>query len=447
MCFHNVQPYQALRRRAYFAGVFMSALLAACGGGGGGSSTTTNSTTGTTTSANAIVGDSIAGSNVIAVSVDAGPAGSAYLANRLFTDVTICAPGTTTCQTLDHVLVDTGSTGLRVIASAITSTGLQNLTKLTGDTGKTLLNCVTFLDGSFAWGPVAYADVKLGGKTASNLPIQLVADSLVGSTSGYNSSASACSSSNSGIVKVTGTTSSDSTALGAKGILGIGHLKEDCGSACVTNTFFATQGYYYECTSTTGGSCAGTTPTKAPLAKQVKNPVPQFSGDNNGLAVVLPAISPSGAERATTLQGSIVFGVDTQANNSSAGATLLQLNSNGYITATLNSVTMQSSFLDTGSNGLFFDTSLSSCSGFYCPNTATTFKGTFKGTNNVSKDVSFDVKAAQFAIGYHVFPLLAGPLGKTTAFDGGLPFFFGRKVFMGIEGTSSSLGAGAYYGF
>ena len=443
MSFHKALRQRALRTCAQGAVALVTVLLAACGGGGGSSTTTTN----TTVSANAIVGDSIPGANVIAVSVDGGPAGSAYQANRLFTDVTICVPGTATCQTLDHVLVDTGSTGLRVIASAITNTGLQNLTKVTGDTGKTLLNCATFLDGTFAWGPVAYADVKLGSKTAGNLPIQLIADSLVGSTSGYNSSASACSSGSGGITKVTGTSPTDATALGAKGILGIGHLKEDCGAACVLSAFVSTQGYYYECATTSAGSCTSTVASKAPLGKQIKNPVPLFNGDNNGLAVVLPAISPAGAERATTLQGSIVFGVDTQANNSSAGATLLQLNSSGYFTATLNGVTMPASFLDSGSNGIFFDTGLNRCNGFYCPASATTFTGTLKGTNNVSKDVSFDIKTAQFATNYHVFPLLAGPLGKSNAFDGGLPFFFGRKVFVGIEGAASNLGAGAYYGF
>lgn len=432
----------ALQGRAHFAGLWMglvaALLLAACGGGGGGSTTTS-----TTISANAIMGDSIPGSNVITVTVDSGPDGSAYLANRLFTDVTICVPGTTTCQTLDHVLVDTGSTGLRIMAPAITTPALQSLPKVTGNTGKPLLNCAKFLDGSFAWGPVASVDVKLGGKTASNLSVQLIADSLVAGPSGYNSTASVCSG-GTGITKVIGATSSDTTALGAKGILGIGHLKEDCGNACVSSALL---GAYYECAVTSSGSCTSAATTTATLTKQVRNPVPLFNGDNNGLAVILPAITPAGAERATSLQGSIVFGVDTQSNNSSAGATLLQLNNSGYFTATINNVVMPVSFLDTGSNGLFFDTGLPQCSGFYCPANTTAFSAVFKGSNNLSKTTSFDVKAAQFAFNYHVFPLLAGPSPLSTSFDGGLPFFFGRKVFVGIEGTSSSLGSGAYYGF
>ena len=271
----------------------------------------------------------------------------------------------------------------------------------------------------------------------------MIADSLVTGASGYNSTAASCSG-GTGITKVIGTSSSDASALGAKGILGIGHLKEDCGNACVSSALL---GAYFECATTSSGSCTSTATSTAALVKQVRNPVPLFNSDNNGLAVILPAVTPAGAERATSLQGSIVFGVDTQSNNSSTGATLLQLNASGYFTATVNNVVMPASFLDTGSNGLFFDTGLPQCSGFYCPASTTTFSGTLKGSNNVSKSIAFDVKAAQFDFNYHVFPLLAGPLGKSTAFDGGLPFFFGRKVFVGIEGTSSSLGSGAYYGF
>jgi hypothetical protein len=49
---------------------------------------------------------------------DGGPSGDAI--NTLYTTVTICVPGTTTCQTIDNIQVDTGSYGLRVLASVLT---------------------------------------------------------------------------------------------------------------------------------------------------------------------------------------------------------------------------------------------------------------------------------------------------------------------------------------
>ncbi len=39
--------------------------------------------------------------------------------NMLQTSVTLCLPGTNTCQTIDGIQVDTGSQGLRVLASAL----------------------------------------------------------------------------------------------------------------------------------------------------------------------------------------------------------------------------------------------------------------------------------------------------------------------------------------
>ena len=43
------------------------------------------------------------------------------------------------------------------------------------------------------------------------------------------------------------------------------------------------------------------------------------------------------------------------------------------------------------------------------------------------------------------FDDLAGP--DTGDFDWGLPFFFGRKTFVGIEGQSSPGGAGPYWAY
>jgi hypothetical protein len=46
-----------------------------------------------------------------------------------------------------------------------------------------------------------------------------------------------------------------------------------------------------------------------------------------------------------------------------------------------------------------------------------------------------------------VFPSLAGPMGDGSSFDWGLPFFYGRRVFMGFDGMTSALGTGPYYAF
>src|SRR5438552_17467314 len=100
-------------RRIYLLALIQLTFLAACGGSGGGLLSSESS------------GQTIASAaaNVVTISVDAGPAaagGGAF--NIPYISVTICAPGSTTnCQTIDHIEVDTGSYGLRVISSVLNS--------------------------------------------------------------------------------------------------------------------------------------------------------------------------------------------------------------------------------------------------------------------------------------------------------------------------------------
>src|SRR5579863_253292 len=67
-------------------------------------------------------------SNVQPIAVDGGPVANVIYQNGAFTTVTICEPGTSTCQAIPGILVDTGSVGLRVLQSALTTIQLSPLT-------------------------------------------------------------------------------------------------------------------------------------------------------------------------------------------------------------------------------------------------------------------------------------------------------------------------------
>ena len=61
--------------------------------------------------------------NVVPISVNGGPLPTTnppIYANGAFASVQICAPCTCACQTIDNVLVDTGSFGLRLLGSQVT---------------------------------------------------------------------------------------------------------------------------------------------------------------------------------------------------------------------------------------------------------------------------------------------------------------------------------------
>ena len=407
--------------RAAALAVFITSVMSACGGGGGGGST---EATAPKEPAPALL------ANVLPVTVDAGPPESGYNVNRLYTSVTLCRPGDPTqCRTISHVLVDTGSTGLRILASALGPS--LNLSPLPGASGLPLLNCAQFVDNTFTWGPVVAADVMLGGKTARNVPMQLAGSPVFDPLSG------ACSS---------GTEMNTAATLGANGILGLGLFKEDCGTGCASVTG---NGFYYTCTD---AACTAAQPIQASLTQQLKQPVALFDTDNNGLMVQLPAVSPGGA---ASMTGSVIFGIATQPNNQLGTEALLTTDLRGYITTVLSGRSLNTSFLDTGSNALFFDSgSIAPCgvraSGFYCPTEPEALVATNVGVNGTRVAVPYAVDNAVNLFAsypFTVLPGLSGPIGNARTFDWGLPFFYGRRVFVGIQAQPSSLGTGPFYAF
>ncbi|HSR05585.1 MAG TPA: DUF3443 family protein, partial [Bryobacteraceae bacterium] len=237
------------------------ALLAACGGGSGSSSS------GGTTPPPVVTPPN----NVQSVVVDSGPSfnGQPIGANdELFTTVTICVPGTSTCQSIDHVLVDTGSSGLRLLGSEITLT----LPFVTDSGNNPIGNCAQYADTTYQWGPIVKVDVKMAGEVASSVPIQIAGQA------NFATAPTACSAG--------GTPNQTVLELGANGILGVGLFRQDCGAACASSSPPAV---YFSCPAT------GCTATSVALTAQLQNPVWMFPQDNNGLAIVLPQVGGSGA--------------------------------------------------------------------------------------------------------------------------------------------------------
>jgi hypothetical protein len=422
MLFSNASLTSALIRVLTCA---LLALLGACGGGGSGVVATVATAPPTLN----ILPPAPDVQNKLAIAVDAGPANTGYNVNRLYASVTVCFPGSTSqCQTIDHVLVDTGSTGLRLLASAL-APGLS-LNRTNSLSGRPLLGCMQFIDQSFAWGPIATADITLGGKTAASTPVQIIGDPVFSPLDG------SCS---------TGSPLQTAQELGANGILGLSMQREDCGLACA---IYPANGIYFTCADS---ACTAAIGTRATLAQQVAHPVPKFSTDNNGFLIDLPAVSTASA---STLNGSLIFGIGTQTNNTPAPVTpvLTSLGGSTGLTTRFLERTFQTTYLDTGSNGIFFDSAgtLAACgtgiTGFYCPPTLTTFTATLTGANGQTFTVGFSVAnaAVLFATGQPVLPHLAGDLPDLTAFDFGLPFFYGRRVYFRIQ---DMFGDGAFVAF
>jgi hypothetical protein len=419
-----------VRRIVSFA-VIQLLLLAACGGSGsdliGGGGTNPSGGGGSIPSS---------GDNVAPIVVDTGPAGSNRTFNTPYITVTVCAPGSTSnCQTIDHIEVDTGSYGLRIMSSLLSTQFLQALPQETnGIVHNPIVECTQFGDG-FSWGSIRTADVRVSKELAANVPIQVIGDP------GFPNIPPACSNS--------GRSENTVADFGANGILGVGPFLQDCGPSCVSN---ASSGPYYLCPqgSTT---CNQTTVT---LAEQVGNPVASFMADNNGVIVELASVPDSGAATAT---GALVFGIDTQSNNALGKAAVLTTDPNsGDISVTYKGTTFPNSFIDSGSNLNFLtDKSISLCptggptATFYCPNPELHLTASTVGLNNMASTVSFNIANADTLFKNTSFTAFNNVAAQNTAnptsIDFGLPFFFGRNVFTAIEGKNTSGGMGPYFAY
>jgi hypothetical protein len=362
---------------------------------------------------------SVAAANVLPVTVDRGPTGESF--NMPFVSVTVCVPGTATCRTVDRVVVDTGSNGLRLVASALGS-GVA-LPAVNTAAALPAAECGQFV-GGFTWGAVRRADVRLAGKTAAGIPVQVIGDPAPA----YASVPFACSGAGADIGTV--------AALGANGILGVGTSTQDCGTACAST---AASGLYYACDS------SGCTGTALPLESQLLNPVTAFAVDNNGVALAMPAVPLGGSK---SLTGTLIFGIGTQGNNQMGDATVYPTSDRGTFTTVYKGVSYTSSFIDSGSNGIFFDdTSIPVCSGFYCPPSPLTLDAVNVSSSGASGTVTFFVESLQPLNAGAVAIHAGGTIGLPRTFDWGLPFFFGRTVFVGITGASTPKGTGPFWAY
>ncbi|KHK52095.1 hypothetical protein PI86_14925, partial [Burkholderia sp. A9] len=207
----------------------------------------------------------------------------------------------------------------------------------------------------------------------------------------------------------------------------------------------ATSNNYYACPNG-NSSCAV---ALVPVSQQVANPVHRFATDNNGVIVQMPSISSSGQGSAT---GLLTFGIGTQSNNALAASTVMTSTTTGDVSATFLGGTV-TAFFDTGSNAYFFnDSAQTKCSvnpQFYCPSSPTTYTATLTGQNGTTGGVSMPVANADalFAnTSTFAFNDIAGPFGPAGSLDLGMPHFYGKTIYFGMDKTGSG-GAQPYVAF
>ena len=113
-------------------------------------------------------------------------------------------------------------------------------------------------------------------------------------------------------------------------------------------------------------------------------------------------------------------------------AKVLTLNGSDNLSTSFNGTTLSESFIDSGSNGLFFDDSITLCSGgsgFYCPTSPISLSAVMEGINGNNVSLNFSVANADTMVSAGEYAMNDFAAKAAGMFDWGLPFFYGRTIF------------------
>lgn len=353
----------------------------------------------------------------IMVTPNDNDSGLCSLSNSPCVSVTVCSSvDKSQCVKVRDILLDSGSSGLRIFKSELHGMDLPEVALESSP----LYECIDFTDQKHLWGSVNRTHAVFdGGVEKSMLNIQLLEASNKAATC-----ARALSSPQS---------------LGYNGILGVSPLLDDRGS-------------YYICNGTT---CQQ---VNIESSQKVVNPISLLDDDNNGIVIKLPSIPSGGCFGGV---GYAVFGIATKSDNIPESSVVsLSIATNPlvplYIPAQLNGNNVYA-FLDSGSNTVSFSNpNIALCSfsnAYYCP-PETILQDVILYSSDLlqRKFTKFATANAGdlFLSGNSAFSNLgSSPFSSALAnyLDLGLPFFYGKVVYIGFNGKSSSLGRGMYWAF
>jgi len=405
--------------------VLLSIALTGCGGGGGTGDATASSVATSNWMSDPITGlprqditvytqSNIApADNVLPITVGR--------TNKFLVSLTVCVPGSNLCQTVDKIMVDTGSVGLRIHASVLPV--LQGQLPLQGQSGKVIAQCATF--GNFyTWGSLRAADVGFGAHKASALPVQVYDDPALPAVS-----STGCGTQIGGLIDA------DPAAVQFNGVLGIRGTRLD------------ELGTFYSC-QTSGKTCSTTVLTDKEL---LPNPIINLPQDNNGYQIVMPSIPIDGSSQVT---GALVLGLNTQSNNNlsqtgTSASNMLALDSKQRVALYIDGVSY-GALIDSGTSvNTLSTTNVPTCGASaplaYCSSPITMqpiqLAAAVKPTIVLVASLYIGNWLNLLATNLPAIGTLTAKTPSTVVANGvqsilGAPFFYGKRISFGITGQT-----------
>lgn len=350
------------------------------------------------------------------ISITPNSTGVCSYVNAPCVSVSICDSSGNNCSTVNNVLLDTGSYGLRLFNSTISQNTLNNLKPITDKNNNPVGECVSYGDGSQNWGGVYKANINLSSDAiAANVPIQIINSSFYTPPSEcYNATQSP-------------------QDFGLNGVLGVGLYIADGGS-------------YYSCNNN------GCSAISLSSNEQVSNPISFLPNNNNGLTLLFPSIPLNGAKNQS---GTLYFGVNTNSQNTFNPSNVYKANTSNIPTfSSQYNSNSYSAFLDSGTNTLSIANSgLTSCefsSSWLCPsnNTNLTFLNYNSNNTGIQSILTIGNASSLLNTNNTSFSTIGTNLNFGIGLnyvDYGLPYFYGKTVQLVFQNSNSNLGTGPFW--
>ncbi len=320
------------------------------------------------------------------------------------------------CFTVRKLLLDTGSSGLRIFPSAIPS-GEEPSRFLSRTANRSSLwECLPFGTVDL-WGKVLPADITLGTEPAiRSLPVQVVEKSSFVPPP-------PCAG---------GMEEERRSLSGIDGILGVSPARFD-------------GGLYFVCT---GHGCRLTAPSSG---EAIENPVMREEKDNNGIVLSFPGVPRKGTG---PIAGELLLGVGTERDNRlPPRIRFFPMDRDGYFQArTGDSSRIYEGRLDTGTTALVIpDQKIRACSPplrhLACPDRETSLSVFISDSKGDPRKFSLPVgNAAERLLEHRAVAkdvLYFSPEASSPPFILGMPFFFGKTLYI-LYPTHSSGNEGKF---
>lgn len=351
--------------------------------------------------------------------------------NTPVTSVTICN-NNNKCQTINNILIDTGSVGLRIESSVIDSDLRDSLLQspvVTND-GESITQCMLF-GGGYAYGSVVNAaSVKIGSLYTQQIPIQLVDNNTLNVPT-------SCKEKGMPI---------NLPSVGINGTLGIGPISTPLPNYAQIVYAVAADGIPVEVISPVGEG----------IPTLEVNTFAYLNKHSNGVIFKLPNLSTPSE---SPISGYLILGIDT-ANNNQVSTNTIKLLGNpntgwgGFIsTASSNPNEAYSNveaMFDSGAALLnFMNVGIQTCDpmtgliDLYCPSSSPFALQVMLGNYNSTQNANLPLNLTLVNyLGDAIFSSVIIPslgLFMTANFDVyGIPAFLGKTIYVEFESTTSN---------